>query len=45
MLNPVTPDVGEEVLLMLPVPDTSDHMPFPTVGVLAANEEEEEQIV
>ena len=45
MLNPVTPDVGEDVLLITPVPETTVHDPVPTMGVLAANDEEEEQIV
>lgn len=30
---------------MIPVPEITIHIPVPTAGVLAANEEEEEQIV
>ena len=34
--KPVTPEVGEEGVVMVAVPETTDHTPVPTVGVLAA---------
>ena len=34
--KPVTPEVGEEEVVMVAVPDTTLHAPVPTVGVLAA---------
>jgi hypothetical protein len=35
-IRPVTPDDGEEGLVMLAVPLTTDQSPLPTAGVLAA---------
>jgi hypothetical protein len=35
--NPVTPDVGEVGVVIVPVPLTNVHNPVPTVGVLPAN--------
>jgi hypothetical protein len=35
--NPVTPDVGEEGVVIVAVPETTDHKPVPTLGVLAAS--------
>ena len=35
--KPVTPEVGEEGLVMVAVPETTDHTPVPTAGVLPAN--------
>ena len=35
--NPVTPDVGEEGVVMVPAPLTNVHNPVPVVGVFAAN--------
>jgi hypothetical protein len=44
-LNAVTGEVGEEGVVTTPVPDTNVQLPVPTVGVFAANTDEEEQIV
>ena len=33
--NPVTPVVGDNELLMVPIPETKVHTPVPTVAVLA----------
>ena len=35
--SPVTPDVGDEGVVTVAVPDTTDHVPVPTAGVLPAN--------
>ena len=35
-LKPVTPEVGELGVAMVPVPDTTVHCPVPVVGVLPA---------
>ena len=35
--SPVTPDVGEVGVVMVAVPETTDHVPVPTVGVFPAN--------
>ena len=35
--SPVTPDVGELGVVMVAVPDTTDHAPVPTVAVFPAN--------
>ncbi len=35
--NPVTPDVGEVGVVIVPAPLTNVHNPVPTVGVLPAN--------
>ena len=35
--KPVTPEVGEEGVVMVAVPETTDHTPVPTAGVLPAN--------
>jgi hypothetical protein len=35
--NPVTPEVGLEGVVMLAVPETTDQLPVPLEGVLAAN--------
>ena len=37
MVSPVTPEVGEEAVVTLAVPDTTDQDPVPIVGVLPAN--------
>jgi hypothetical protein len=34
--KPVTPDVGELGVVIVAVPDTTDHAPVPVVGVLPA---------
>ena len=34
--NPVTPDVGEEGVVIVPVPDVNVQVPVPTAGVLPA---------
>jgi len=34
--NPVTPEVGEVGVVMVAVPDTTDHKPVPAAGVLPA---------
>jgi hypothetical protein len=34
--NPVTPEVGLEGAVMLAVPETTDQLPVPSVGVLEA---------
>ena len=36
-LRPVTPEVGEDGELIVPVPATNVHNPVPTKGVLPAN--------
>ena len=33
----VTPEVGEDGVVMVAVPETTDHAPVPTAGVLPAN--------
>ena len=35
--KPVTPEVGEVGVVMVAVPETTDHTPVPTAGVLPAN--------
>ena len=35
--NPVTPEVGEPEVVMVAVPETTDHAPVPTAGVFPAN--------
>jgi hypothetical protein len=35
--NPVTPDVGEEGVVIVPVPETRVHKPVPVVGVFPAS--------
>ena len=35
--NPVTPEVGDEGVVTVAVPDTTDHIPDPTVGVFPAS--------
>ena len=35
--SPVTPDVGELAVVMVAVPDTTDHAPVPVVGAFPAN--------
>ena len=35
--NPVTPEVGDEGVVIVAVPETTDQFPVPTVGVLPAN--------
>ncbi len=35
--NPVTPEVGLEGVGMVAVPETTDQLPVPLAGVLAAN--------
>ena len=39
-LKPVTVEVGEEGVVIVPVPAISVQSPVPTVGVLAANADE-----
>ena len=41
---PVTALVGEVVLETIPLPDNTDHTPFPVSGTLAFSEEEELQV-
>ena len=41
----VIPDVGDEGVVIVPVPETSVHVPFPTIGEFPASEVKEEQIV
>jgi len=36
-VKPVTPEVGELGVVIVAVPDTTDHAPVPTVAVLPAN--------
>ena len=35
--NPVTPEVGEEVVVTVAVPEITDHNPVPEAGVFPAN--------
>ena len=35
-VNPVTPEVGEEAVVIVAVPDTTDQVPVPLVGVFPA---------
>ena len=42
--NPVTPDVGDEGLVIVPAPLTNVHVPVPVVGVFAAKVAEVLQI-
>lgn len=44
MLSPVTDEVAELTLPNVPLPDTSDQVPVPVVGTLAAKADELEQI-
>ena len=34
--NPITPDVGEDVVMMVAVPETTDQAPVPVAGVFPA---------
>lgn len=34
--NPVTPDVGDDGVVMVAMPETTDHKPVPDAGVLPA---------
>ena len=36
-LNPVTPDVGDEGVVTVPVPLTKVHVPVPIAGLLPAS--------
>lgn len=42
--RPLTAEVGELTEVMVPVPDTSDHVPVPTEGVFPAKALVPEQI-
>ena len=35
--NPVTPDEGDEGVVMVAIPETTVHAPLPILGVLAFN--------
>ena len=44
-VRPVTAEVAEFGLMIVPVPEISVHTPVPTAGTFPANNEEDEQIV
>ena len=35
--KPVNPEIGEDASVIVAVPETTDHVPVPTVGVLPAS--------
>lgn len=45
ILSPVTLDVGDEVVAMVPAPETTLQLPVPIIGVFPFNDEIDEQMV